>query len=252
MPFQRRLAGSLSSIALVVGLFGCGGGGGGGGSDTGGGNGGSGGGSGGGGTVVSPLSFPARSGYTNRLVNGADDRFTISGTCSGTAQITAGAVAATTFEGVAGYQGSQTSTVNFSNCIPATSTASGTTFYDSAYATIGTIVTGLEYSKFAAAPVALPSSVRVGDSGPIVSLTTYTDSTKATATGRRDLSYVVEADTSNTAILNIVTKTYDTTNALLLTQQNRYRMGTDGSLAPVSIDVDYGAPSNAHLVYTKS
>ena len=236
----------LAAAALLASLAGCGGG--------------VGGVGGGGGSpissnpVASTMSFPAQAGYRARVNAGSDDSFSIKGTCSGTAKITNGASTASTFEGVAGLSASQTATVNFTNCFPSQNSASGTNYYDPTASTLlGSTVQGLEYSKFSAPPSPLPASVTVGANGSLATLTTYTDSSKATATGQRVVSYAVEADTADTVILNIVTKTYDNaaTPELLLTQQNRYRLASDGSLTLILIDVQYGGTGGAHLVYTK-
>lgn len=238
MTKTRELAACVG-CSIVVLFAGCGGGGG----DS-------------GGTVstavASASSFPLEAGYSARLNAGSNDNFTISGTCAGTAQITNGVTTASTFEGVAGFSAVQTSTVNFTNCTPSQSTASGTSYYDANYTPIGTSVVALEYAKFAVAPTMLPASVKVGDAADYATLTTYTDSTKTTTTGRRVLSYVIEADTATTVIVNFTTKTYDTTNLQpLLTQQTRYRVAANGTETLLSIDVQYGVTSTAHLVYTK-
>jgi hypothetical protein len=242
---MNRAVGILHALAMAALVAGCGGGGGDSGTPATG---------PGPGTIASADSFPLQDGYRARLVAGSSDSFAISDSCSGTAQITNGAATATTFEGIAGFGILQTSTVTFTNCLPATSTASGTTYYDANYAPIGTTVTGVEYSVLSGTPASLPASVKVGDTAVYAMLTTYTDSTppKGLATGKRELSYTIEADTASTVIVDLVAKTSDISDHLLLTQQTRYRMAADGSLTMVSIDVDYPAPNAAHLHYTKT
>jgi hypothetical protein len=239
MTSTRLLAASL--VVLITGCGGGGGGGGGGGSTSPIGN------------TPSTLSFPAQTAYGSRVAAGSDDNFSIGGTCTGTAKITNGAATTSTFEGVSGLAAAQTATVNFSNCFPAQSTASGTNYYDSTSTPLGSTVAGLEYSKFVSAPTPLPASVMVGANGTIATLTTYSDSSKATVTGQRVLSYVIEPDTADTAILNITTRTYDNSAMpqLLLTQQNKYRLSSGGTLTLLVIDVQYGGTTGAHLIYTK-
>src|SRR5436309_1513447 len=70
--------------------------------------------------------------------------------------------------------------------------------------------------------------------------------------GGGTVTYAIEADTATTAILNVIVKTYDTSNALQVTQQSRYRVAADGSLTVLTIDVQYSGPSTAHLLYTKT
>lgn len=239
MTKTRSLVGVFGCACLLV-LSACGGGGGGGDASA-------------SAPVAATTTFNVRSGFAARVVAGSTDNFTISGTCAGTAQIVNGAASAATFEGVAGFSSIQTNTVNFSNCNPSSSTASGTNFYDANYTQIGTVIPSVEYSKFLSAPTALPSAAAVGDMADYVTLTTYTDSSKATTTGRRVLSYVIEADTATSVIVNFTVRTYDTTPQLLLTQQTRYRMAADGTLVLLTIDIQYsGSLGTAHLVYTKT
>lgn len=70
-------------------------------------------------------------------------------------------------------------------------------------------------------------------------------------TGSRVFSYVVEADTLSTAIVNVIAKDYDTSNQLILTQQSRYRIAADGKLTSTSIDAQYSTTSTSHFVLTK-
>jgi hypothetical protein len=185
---------------------------------------------------------------------GATDNYTVSGTCAGTAQIVNGATTPATFAGSAALAANQTATVNFSNCQPSLSTASGTNYFDSTYALLGSTVTGVEYAKFSSGttPVGLPTAAKVGDTGTLSTLTTYTDANATTVTGSRTVTYAIEADTATTAVLNVIVKTYDTSNALQVTQQSRYRVAADGSLTVLTIDVQYSGGSTAHLLYTKA
>ena len=235
---QLVLVGAFAAALLSA----CGGGGGGGGTPT------------GGGGVTSTSSFNVRSGYQARVTAGATDNYAVTGTCAGTAQIVNGATASTTFEGATALSASQMATVNFSNCTPSLSTASGTNYFDSNFALLGSTVTGVEYAKFAngTTPTALPTGAKVGDTGTLSTLTTYTDASKSTVTGSRTVTYAMEADTATTAILNVIVKTFDTSNALQVTQQSRYRVAADGSLTVLTIDVQYSGTSTAHLVYTKT
>jgi hypothetical protein len=200
--------------------------------------------------VASTKSFALATGYAARVTSGSNDNFTLSGTCSGSATIATAAAAAGTFEGVAGFSASQVSTISFTNCLPASNSSTGMTAYDANHVPIGLSIVGGEYAKYEALPAALPASVKVGDTGTISSLTTYADNTKATITGRRVISYAIEADTDATAIANIVTRSYDTSAQLLSTQQSRFRMVETGALTLVSIDVQFSTTSNVHLVYT--
>jgi len=232
----------LAAVLAAVLISACGGGGGGSGTT-------------GGGGVTSTSTFNVRSGYQARVNAGATDNYAVSGTCTGTAQIVNGAASPTTFKGAAALAATQNATVNFgTSCTPSLSTASGTNYYDSTYALLGSTVTGVEYAEYAngTTPAGLPTGAKVGDTGALTSLTTYTDASKMTVTGSRTVTYAMEADTATTAILNVIVKTFDTSNALQVTQQSRYRVAADGSLTVLTIDVQYSGTGTAHLVYTKT
>jgi hypothetical protein len=210
---------------------------------------------GGGDSGATTTSFPAQAGFRARIAAGSTDNFTLSGTCTGTATITNGAPTDSTFEGVPGFAATQTATatVNLTNCTPETNVISGTSYYDRSYTPLGSSIPGVEYAKFQPGPPLplLPLAVKVGDTADYATLTTFTDSTKIIVTGQRVLSYVVEADTANTAVVNLVSKGYDMLHQPLFTQQSRYRIAADGTLTVLTIDVQYSTTSTTHLLYTK-
>ena len=205
-------------------------------------------------TTPATASFAMSAGYSARISKGATDYFSLSGDCSGTASIATAAAVPHTFEGVAGFSAGQVSTVNFTKCTTSTPSITGTTYFNANYVPIGLSINGGEYSSNTGqpAPSPLPTTVIVGNSGPIDTMTTY-QSDKTTVTGTRVLSFAIEPDTSTTtAIANIITKTYDNAqpNNLLSTQQSRYHMAADGTLTLASIDVQFAYSSTLHLVYT--
>ncbi len=215
-----------------------------------------GGGGGGGGSNSGPMpstsSFPLRAGYTALVSAGETNNFAISGTCAGTATITDAAATPSIFEGVAGFASTGTATFSLTNCTPASIATSSTTYYDANYIPLGVSTPGEEYAKFETVPPPFPTSIMVGDTAIYGTLILYTDSSKAVTTGTRLLSYVVEADTVDTAIINLISKRYDNAAQLLGTQQTRYRIATNGALTIVSIDIQFSTTSSTHLVLTKS
>lgn len=232
-----HLSRALALIAIPLQLIACGGGGGGGGST---------------GPVASTNSFSLLAGYTTLVAGGATDNFTISGTCAGTATITDAPAVASSFEGIAGFASASTLTFTFTNCTPASGAETSTTFYDANYTPLGTSTPGTDYAKFQTVPPPLPASVKVGDTAAYGTLIEYTDSSKAVTTGTRILSYVIEADTATTAIVNLISKSYDNTSQLLGTQQTRYRIAANGTLSMVSIDIQLSTTSTLHLLFTKA
>lgn len=207
--------------------------------------------------VVAPpantANFQLAAGFKARIDAGVSDNFDITEGCTGTATITLSPGTPTTFEGVSGVGSPQTSTATLTNCQPASSNSTGTTYYNASYANIGLAVTGGEYAVSQAAPVALPTTVQIGNSGTIVTLNTYNNSSKATLTGTRVIRWVIENDgtSATTAIFNLITENYNTTNLLLSTQQSRYRMAANGGLTITTIDVQFSGTSTLRLLYTK-
>lgn len=221
------------TVALLLG--GCGGGGGGGSS----------------GPVSSTLSFPLLSGFQTLTANGYSKSFSVSGTCTGSGTATKGpANVATTFESQSAFSATETLTMSFTNCTPSSLAQTATAYYNSSnYYPLGFDSVGVNYGVFLTPPT-IPTSVKVGDTAIIGTETLYTDSTKNVGNGREDTSYVIEADTSSTAIVNLIFKGYDSSSTLQYTEQDRYRMTSTGALTPISVDIQYANGSTTHLVIT--
>ena len=126
------------------------------------------------------------------------------------------------FEGAAALSAVGTVTTNLTNCSPASNVASNTVYFDSNGVQLG-FSSGNRFGVFTAPP-SVPDSVTVGSIGFIGTETLYTDNTKTVLIGRNELSYVVEPDTDTTAIVNLIEKVYDSSNALLFTEQQRSRI----------------------------
>jgi len=254
MGFEARqlwklLGACLASAALLTA---CGGGGGGGGGDD---------------DPDDPVpppvgtKFTLASGYKERIKDGASDDFKLKsppGTCGGTATIVTEAADPATFEGVTGFSVAQVSTLKLTGCQPATSTATGTTYYNANYVPIGQAIEGSagEYAMFDGQPptAVLKDSVDANDIGTehlLVTMTRYENDTKQLVIGSRTVSYVIEAETATTLIANIITRSYDDVaqKQLASTQQSRYRMGANNAFTLKSIDVDVKRPVAFRLWY---
>jgi hypothetical protein len=220
------------TLIISIALTACGGGGGGGAS----------------GPVASTNTFDIRAGYARLMANGFSKTLTVSGTCSGTFSLTSGpATTSTTFEGVAALSGSSVTSLTVSNCNPASSVGTSTHYFDSNYVPLGKSIVGGDYSVWTSLP-SIPTAARVGDVAVVGTENKYTNSTKSTPTGTEENSYVMEADTATTAILNLISKNYNTAHTLTYTEQDRYRVAADGSLTLISIDIQYANGSTTHLV----
>jgi len=199
-------------------------------------SGGGGGGSGGTGPVTSTLSFPLQSGLRASVTYSSSISFTISGYCNGTENIVTSSPVTATFKGGSALSATNTSTTDFTDCIPAHTVDTSTDFFDSYHDPLGSIGSTGDYAVYIL-PLAIPVSVKVGDAGTIGTKNNYTDSTKSTFTGQDTISYEIEPDTANTAIVNMIDRSYDSSGNLTSTEQDRSRIMFDGTLIPVSADI---------------
>lgn len=208
------------------------------------------------GPVTSTLSFPILQAYKAVIAAGATKSFAVSGSCTGTASKTsAPATTPAVFEtNPAALSAVTTLTFALANApgvtgctaIPATTS---TSYFDSVYTPLGFNSPGVNYGVYLVAPIIPVSGVigGAGGTGVIGTETLYTDSTKAVGNGRIDISYVLEADTSTTAIVNLIAKKYTSVGTLSATEQDRYRISATGALVPVSTDILYS--TGIHLIF---
>jgi hypothetical protein len=208
------------------------------------------------GPVTSTLSFPLLAGVTALDASGFNATLTANGTgavpangdCSGTVNLAAGpANVATMFEGAPALSATEVITFSFTNCLPANISETTTDYYSSTYMSLGYSVLGDGYGVWTAPP-AIPASVMVGDTGIAGTIAAYTDSTKAVDDGRTDTSWIVEPDTATTAIVNVISKSYDSASNLESTEQDKYRITSTGVLTLISIDFQRVNPP-LHLVF---
>jgi hypothetical protein len=202
------------------------------------------------GVVTSTLSFPIASAWGAMIANGMTETFTISGTCSGTISLAAAAaLGGATFEGVAGRLSAvQTTTGTLTNCTPASLASTKTVYYDSNYIPLGENTVDGDYGVYQTPPTVPPTAL-VGATGVVGTMTYYTDSSKSVSAGTQVTSYVMEADTASTAILNLVSKNYNVANVLTFTEQDRYRVTSTGAAVIISIDSQYANGSTTHLIF---
>jgi hypothetical protein len=203
------------------------------------------------GSVTSTLSFPLQSAYKATVAAGSVTHFTITGTCSGSAtQTNSTPTSPVTFEGNTNAQSvTVTQTPSYTNCIAASPSTTSTEYYDSNYEPLGEIDVGTMYGVYQV-PIVLPTSVMVGDTATLGTEALYTDSTKATANGSVVFSYVVEADTASTAIVNLIGHVSITSLGIVGIEQRRFKIAATGALVPVSIDLQYTAPTAHHEIFT--
>ena len=154
--------------------------------------------------VASVTSFSLQASYKSFAASGYTKTFTISGSCSGSGNLSDSAAnTAATFEGVNGFSSTSTMTGTYTNCTPASFAQSSTSYYDTNYVPLGNNTVGVSYGVYLTPPV-IPATVKVGDTGTIGTRTKYKNNTKTTPDGTSVTTYVVESDTANTAIMNLI------------------------------------------------
>ena len=99
-------------------------------------------------------------------------------------------------------------------------------------------------------PFIIPMTVTVGGTGTLGTEFLYTNSSKSVSNGYVAQSYVVEADTATTAVVNLIARIYNAAGTLTVTEQDRYQITATGTLIPISIDIQYANGSTNHLIFT--
>jgi hypothetical protein len=236
----------IFSILLATALSACGGGGGSSSSS---------------GPVASSLSFPLRQAVNALPANGESVTLTATGTsatqaadglCSGTYTATSGpASTLTTFRGQTALSANSAATISFTNCTPASAAESGTSYYDTNYLPLGDVnASSGRMGLWQTAPN-IPSTARVNDVIVVGTKNYFTNTSGSVNDGRSDMTVVVEADTSTTAIVNQIVKSYNAAGQLTSTTQGRSRIDANGTLTRVSIDIQYATTSTVHLVFRR-
>ena len=141
--------------------------------------------------------------------------------------------------------------MSFTNCTPSSIADSSTNYYDSNYLPLGDVDASSGEMGVWQMPPNLPTTVHVNDVFVVGTKNYFTNTSGATSDGRMDITVVVEADSSNTAILNQIVKQYNAAGQLTSTTQGRTRIDAAGTLTRVSIDVQFATTSTTHLVFRR-
>ncbi|HYP68630.1 MAG TPA: hypothetical protein VEP67_10335 [Thiobacillaceae bacterium] len=199
-------------------------------------------------TLVSSDTFPSAAAIKNQTDNGYVQSFTLTGSqtvngqsyrVAGSGTVTVSAAVASTFEGQSALLSNQAVSGSLQvKGVTAPFSSTAQEYATPSYALFGIVVTippnpSSEYCVMQGSPT-VPVTVKVGDSGAIGTCTCYTDSSKTTALGTRQVSYVVQAHTEHTAIIKLVEQDYDSGLALQLTDQVSWRIDTNANLTWVS------------------
>jgi len=233
----------FATTAIVL-LGACGGGGGGGGGTTGNSN---------PAPVVSTSSFNLLAAYASTFANSQVDKFTVSGTVNsvgvtGSGTKTIGNTSSGTFEGQSALQRTVTVTGSLiSNGISIPLSDSVVNWVTTNYLPLGQVSD--EYEVVTGTAV-LPTSVRVGDTGPIYTSKRYSDSSKSNLLGSEVATYVVEADTASTVLVTLIFVTKDTANKTTQQSTEQYRINTTNVAKLIkSTLLDYTNKGNITISY---
>jgi hypothetical protein len=153
-----------------------------------------------------------------------------------------------------------TTLIDCTSLAPVTSTAPATetdVLYlgatpESNYWKVGTTISTTNYGEIptpSQAPI-----VYVGISGPLGTENWYSGTSNLDPVdGRTDFRFSVAADGSSnsSAIVDLISKRYDSTSALLYTEHRYYRISASGPLVPTKIEIQYatGPGSPDDLVF---
>lgn len=191
--------------------------------------------------VTSTLSFSLAQAIANFAANNESYPSTLGGTYqgvngNGSGTATFNAATATTFEGQQAFARVTTISGTISNGTSSASYAgSGTDYYTTDYELLGFAGTD-DYCVFQST-ADFPASIKVGDTATLPTANCYSDSTKTVSVGTATLSYVVKADTANSAFVDLTENTYNLSGALEASTQSTYRIDEAGTLSPVSIAI---------------
>jgi hypothetical protein len=227
------------------------------------------------GTVASTNQFNFGSSWKAFLSKTYIRNLIVTGSCGGTIEYTHSAVSQpTSFDysdatfphplgsanpGYYIWHGQKVS-AQFTDCSISTSVATTTAYYDAkSFAPYGykggTAYNGATSYKATfrefSSPVVLPEIVKVGNSGRVGIINVYGTSNfkkDNILQGTIEVSYVVEPETSSSALINIISKSYDLTMTLLLIDQTRYRIDKDNELSLHSIEQDVSGPQRLQII----
>jgi hypothetical protein len=184
----------------------------------------------------STATFQIKAAYLNYITTAQTQNFTLNATVNGinvggSGAVTLGAPISTFFEGVGAFAKSTTVTgfiVGNGMNVPYGSTK--TDYLDSNYMPLGS--SGDGYAVVRGAPT-LPVTAKVGDTGVWYTADIYDSSTKTIKTGTDTTSYVLEPDTTLTALLSIISTSQDNFGKTS-TDIMKFRITPVGALTMVS------------------
>ncbi len=203
------------------------------------------------GPTVSTAIFNLQAINRNAFTTASSNNFTVSGFASGfpvsgSGKVTSSAVVASTFEGRPAFQRTITVTgTAAANGIAIPLASSGIQWSDSNYLPVGEQAGG-EYVVVTGVPT-IPTAARVNDTGSLYMANRYTNSTKSTLLGTVAATYVLEADTENTALLTVIHEFKSKVGAITQTTSAQSRVSTSNAYTRIK---ENGTTPNSILTFT--
>lgn len=205
---------------------------------------------GGGGGSSSPATstetFQLRTAYVSYITDSRSLPFTLTGVASGinvtgSGTVTQGSLSSSTFEGQPALAKTTSMTGSFTGNGQTVSLANSVVSYvDSNYNPLG--FSGSEY-EVVSSLTSIPATARVNDTGVLYSSIRYTTSSKTVRNGTATATFVLEPDTSNTALLKIIEIERNGSGTTTSTSTTTFRMTPAGALTRLSESVVEGSSS---------
>ena len=206
--------------------------------------------------VKSTLAFPVAQAVANFVATSHHIDFKVSGSIRGSSATGSGSLSyelpvATTFEGQPALEQTVTdSGIVTENGNSKPYAASARAYYTTNYQQIGADVSGASYCV-AQNKLTYPASAKVGDTGTLGRSDCYQDNTKALKIGSTVHTYVIEADSSISVLVNQITNSYSLANVLETGGQLRLRIDEFGNVSFKSLTLtDYTTSPETVLVFS--
>ena len=198
--------------------------------------------------VASTLGFPLKAIYKNSFLDAVNNGFTLAGsltifgagsgvvTVNGSGTQSFSPVSAATFETKPGFQRTVTQSSTWTLTGPGGSSTLPISQIQTTYVDVNYVLTGYSSASSYTIPsgaVTIPDTAKVGESGTVANLSSYTSSAKTTLTNTHVLTWALKADTATTAIAELTQVTF-TSGVPNTTVVQRFRISPDGSQTRLS------------------
>jgi hypothetical protein len=196
-------------------------------------------------TATSPT-FDLAKAFQNRLLQGFSKTFNVTGDCKGTMTATSTPGMKTTWQGQPVYAVNSTQNFNLPNCsLGVFGTQTSTNYYDMNFKELAMTGSDGSYSEYVVSSEF--GAVKVGDTGTLGTWHHLNNNSRSQERGTTVNSFAVEPDTASTALLNAISRNYNT-NQLVYTAQYRFKLNANATLEWLNLTIDF-ASNQGHLFF---